>query len=436
MADGAKPEPSRADPALDAFLDRPRRGPLARYGRRLAIGVVLFVAALALGRCLKGPPRPEFLTEPVRRGDVAVTVVATGNIAPTNQVDVGSEISGIVRVVKADVNDRVEKGVVLAVIDTARLEDQAARSRAALAASRAAVEQARATLVEQQAQLARFREVSRASDGRVPSKAEMAAQEAATARARATLASAEANVEAARAELSADETQVSRAVIRSPVAGVVLKRSVEPGQTVQAAFNTPSLFIIAEDLRAMKLEVAVDEADVARVREGMPATFSVDAWPGRAFPATVTRVSLGAKSLSANAEAANASTVVSYVATLALRNEDGALRPGMTATATVRSETARNVLVVPSAALRFSPPAPPGPRPGLSIRPPDAGPAAKRERGIGIGSRQTVYVVERDRLRQVSVAVGVSDGQNVAVEGDGLAENQRVATGLKARPRG
>jgi HlyD family secretion protein len=436
----AEPASEQAD--LDDLLqDRPR----ARRWRLWA-GLALFglAGALLLARCAAPPPPTAYLTEDLRRGAIEVSVSATGNLAPTNQIDVGSELSGTIEKVLVDANARVVKGQVLATLDTARLDDQVTRSRATLTSNEAGVAHARATLAEEEAQLARFQEVHRLSNGRAPSAVELGAQAAKVERARANLRAANANVAAAAAQVSSDRTQRAKAVIRAPVSGVVLRRSIDPGQTVQAAFNTPSLFIIAEDLTRMKLDVGIDEADVARVREGRAAEFTVDAYPGRAFAATVSRVALGARSTAggSSATAAASSSVVSYLATLQVTNTDLLLRPGMTATATIEAGGVDDALLAPNAALRFTPAAPATPkRTAFSIRPPDARqPTVKQERGIGEGSRQTLYVLEDDdTLRAVEVVTGPSDGRFTAVtptEADSLAPGARIVTGQRARRAG
>lgn len=434
MADGK-------DIKLDEFLGVQPEPVWRRYGRWILLALALLLIMFVVSRCSSGDAQAQYVTEDVRRGDIAVNVTATGNLAPTNQVDVGSEISGIVERVLVDVNDRVSKGQPLAIIDTARLGDAVTRSRASLAANDAAVVRERATLIEAEAHLGRLDEVRRLSGGQVPSETELASQRAAVARARASLRAAEANVVAARAQLSSDATQVARAVIRSPVAGVVLKRSVEPGQTVQASFNTPSLFIIAEDLRRMQLEVSVDEADVGQVKAGQQARFTVDAYPGRTFPAVIERVNLGSENLSGNSATASssASSVVSYLASLTLANNDLILRPGMTATATIATSGETNVLIVPNAALRFTPPenALPAEKKGFQFRPPSSGQGTKvtREAEIGTGSERLIYVLTTDEVLQaVAVTTGQTDGRNTAVRGAALKPGMKVVTGVKAAP--
>ncbi len=426
---------------LDEFLAKPAVPAWKRYGRWIAVGLAVLLVILIVSRCTRGEEGPEYLTAEVRRGDIAVNVTATGNLAPTNQVDVGSEISGIVDRVLVDVNDSVNAGQSIAIIDTSRLDDAVTRSRATLSANEATVGRERATLAEAQAQLDRLLEVQRLSGGQVPSRSELASQRAAVARAQAALRAAEANVVAARAQLSSDSTQVSKAVIRSPVSGVVLKRLIDPGQTVQASFNTPSLFIIAEDLRAMKLEVSVDEADVGQVKAGQTASFTVDAWPGRSFPALIERVDLGSRNLTGSSSTATtsataSSNVVSYLATLSLANAELILRPGMTATATIATAGERSVLIVPNAALRFTPPenAKPADKGGFKIGPPE-GRQTKvvQERQIGVGSQQLLYILQPDgTLRQITVTTGQSDGRFTAVTGREVRAGMKVVTGAKA----
>ncbi|MGL6290836.1 MAG: efflux RND transporter periplasmic adaptor subunit [Silanimonas sp.] len=425
--------------SLDAFLGSTPPSRWRRFRRPALIAGAVLAIALLLARCAAPPARVEYQTESIVRGDVAVTVTATGNLAPTNQVDVGSEVSGIVTRVDVDVNDEVVEGQPLAAIDTARFDDAVQRSQGSLAANIATVQRERAGLQEAEAQLRRLLEVHRASDGQVPSLAELDAQRAAVARAQASVRAAEANVIAARAQLSSDSTQVERALIRSPVSGVVLKRSIDPGQTVQASFNTPSLFILAEDLKTMRLEVSVDEADVGQVKAGQAATFTVDAWPGREFPATIERIDLGAQNLATGAASATtgSANVVAYTAVLSLDNSELILRPGMTATATVQTAGERDVLVVPNAALRFTPP-PEATEPEqrrFQFRPPRSeGTRVERERGIGVGSVQRLYVLDADGgLRAIDVTTGQSDGRVTAVRGEGLVEGLAVVTGVKAK---
>lgn len=431
------------DPNLTEFLGEKPVPVWRRYLKWIIGGAVLIVLALLLARCVGSSSAVEYATQPVERGNLTVTVSATGKLAPTNQVQVGSELSGLVENVFVDVNARVVKGQPLATLDTSRLDDAITQSAAALSASQAAVAQQQATLAQDRAQLSRLQEVSRLSGGRVPAKTEMDQAMAAVARDVANVRAAQANVVSAQAALRSNQTQRYKAVIRSPVNGVVLARQIDAGQTVAASFNTPTLFVIAEDLSAMELQVAIDEADVGQVKEGQTATFTVDAFPGKTFPATITRVDLGSN-LSAQSTTTTSSTttaqVVSYAATLSVANPDQQLRPGMTATAEITTQAKPNVLLVPNAALRFSPATPEaasasqgGIASSLVPTRPRRGGNREKSAGGARSGQQTVYVLGDDGKPQaVKVTVGDTNGTVTEVTGGDLKPGMKVITGQLA----
>ena len=423
---------------LNAFLGTKRRPWWRRNLRWIVIALVVVVLGLLVSRCFTPKPPPSYITVPAEKGALAVTVSATGRLAPTRQVTVGSEISGLVLKVLVDVNDHVTEGQPIAIIDPSRLDDAITQSRAALAANQAAVAQARATVDESTAQLRRMEEVSRLSGGKVPAKTELDTARAAVARAVANLRSAEANVVSAQASLSSNQTQRTRSVIHSPVDGVVLARQVDAGQTVAASFSTPTMFVIAQDLTHMKLEVAIDEADVGSVKVGLPASFTVDAFPGRTFPAQITRVDLGsnltastASSSSTTSSTTTANQVVSYAAVLSVANPDLMLRPGMTATATIGVEKLENTLLIPNGALRFTPEDSGAKSGGGGIQ---FGPRRQdQQKAIGRGSKQTIYVVGKDgKPDKVEVVTGPSDGSRTAVTSAKLTPGMKVIVGVQA----
>ena len=435
------------DKDLDEFLGARPEKPWRKWVVRGAVGLALLILILLLARCFSGEDKPNFATREVRRGDLTVTVSATGNLKPINQVDVGSEQSGKITRVYVDVNDRVTKGQRLAELDTRRLEDSVTQSRAQVAASQASVTQAQAQVALAKATLDRQLNVFRLSGGRVPAKTELDAARADYQSALGNLRAQQAQVSVSRAQLATAQTNLSIAQIVSPVTGVVLSRDIEPGQTVAASFNAPVLFTIAEDLTKMEVEVAVDEADVGQVKEGQAATFAVDAFPGKSFPARVTRVNVGSNASSSSSSssssgsstaASTTGTVVAYTAVLAVDNKDETLRPGMTATADIVTQQLSNVLLVPNAALRFKPSTGAGQGGGITsqIVP---GPrrfrrgGANRQVSFGIGSSQTVYVVGEDgNPKAVQVTVGASDGARTAITGGGLKPGMRVITGQLA----
>ena len=424
--------------SLEAFLGAPAARPWYRRPATIAAALGLVALLLLLSRCFAGEAEGGYATQAASRGDLTVTVSATGNLQPTNQVEVGSEQSGLVTQVFVDNNDRVTAGQPLARLDTSRLQDTIVQAQAGLAAAQAQVATAQASAAQARANLARQEEVYRVSGGRVPSETELDAARAEHRRALAGVTSAQAQVSQARAQLSSAQTNLSKATIYSPVTGVVLSRQIDPGQTVAASFQAPVLFTIAEDLAAMELEVRVDEADVGQVREGQRATFTVDAWPGRTFEARVTRVDVGANASGSTASASASSTttgaVVAYTAALSVQNPELLLRPGMTATAEIVTTERRDVLLVPNAALRFSPERDAAARGGVtSVLVPTRGlrrgNRAEREVGIGRGSRQTAHVLGADGTPQpVQVVVGETDGSVTEIVGGDLRPGMHVVT--------
>ncbi|HEX9207647.1 MAG TPA: efflux RND transporter periplasmic adaptor subunit [Steroidobacteraceae bacterium] len=410
---------------LRALLEAKSQGYVARHKWRL----VLLVAAVAVVAVLLLRPgsdasAPRYRTEPVVMGPLVVKVSATGNLQPTNQVEVGSELSGIVDQVLVDENDRVQKGQVLAQLDLSKLQDAVARSRAGLAAAEAQVLQAQATVVEKQAELRRFQEIWQKTNGTLPSRSEMDAADANVKRAVADEASARANAAQARASVRSDETNLHKASIRSPINGIVLARKVEPGQTVAASFQAPVLFTLAEDLSKMELQVDVDEADVGQVKVGQHATFTVDAWPGRKYSAVITRVGYGSQEKDG---------VVSYLTVLAVANDDLSLRPGMTGTAEITTLTRESALLVPNAALRFSPAAATAPekKPSRGVvgalmpRPPATPKKVKAAPGDG---PPRVWVLRNGTPAAIEVRTGATNGKVTEILGGDLKAGMEVIT--------
>jgi HlyD family secretion protein len=429
MSNMSNPSPL-PDPAVTAILETNRTGAGFRLHRRwIAVAAVILLAVVGSWFLRSGnhAQAPRYETETVSRGDLVVTVSATGTLQPTNQVDVGSELSGLIEAVFVDDNDRVTKGQVLARLDVSKLTDQSTKSKAALASAEAKVLQTTATTKEARANLERLRAVSRMSGGKVPSKAEMATAEATLARATADVAAARAAVSEARASLSSDETNLSKASIRSPIEGVVLARKIEPGQTVAASLQAPVLFTLAEDLSQMELQVAVDEADVGQVEEGQSATFSVDAYPTRRYPARISRVGFGSQTTDG---------VVSYKTILTVNNDDVSLRPGMTATAEITTATREHVLLAPNGALRFTPTADDetSPRSGGGIvgrllpRPPVAAQAKKPAASVAKSNVQRVWILRDGEPVAVDVTVGVTDGRFTEIVGGGVEPGMQVIT--------
>lgn len=418
-------------------------------GRRWWQSVTLWLGLLALAAAGAGwwywqasksaKAVPRYVTQEVQRGQVRLTVAANGTLQPTRSVNIGSELSGTVRRVLVDVNDRVKKGQVLVELDTTKLDSQVLRSRASVASAQARLAQAAATTKEARAALARLDEVARLSAGKVPSAAELDTGRAAYDRAQADEAAARASVQDAKAALATDETNVTKASIRSPIDGVVLSRAVEPGNAVAASLQAVTLLTLAEDLTRLRLEVNVDEADVGAVQPGQQASFTVSAYPSRPYPARTTRVAFGST---------KTDNVVTYITYLEVDNADLSLRPGMTAAATITSTQRDDVLTVPNTALRFTPVAASGeagaqgPGPAASA---DKGgaimsqlmprmprqPSQRRAGGDaakGTGGTRQIWVLEAGSPKAVRVQTGISDGRVTEVHSDALQPGMQVIT--------
>lgn len=403
---------------------RPRR----RTGTWLVAAALLAAAVAAAAWWWNrevAAARPRYDSVEAIRGSLTVTVTATGTVQPLNQVAVGSELSGTVTKVNVDVNDRVRPGQVLVELDTTRLASQVAGDEAAVSAAQAALRQAEAARAEATATLQRFEAVHRASAGQVPAAAELDGARTALDRALAAEASAQAGIAQASAQLRANQTNLRKTQIRSPIDGIVLARSVDPGNAVAASLQAVTLFTLADDLSRMRLRVNVDEADVGQVREGQTAAFTVAAWPNRRYPATVTRVGYGPTTKD---------NVVTYLADLSVDNRDLSLRPGMTATAVITTLERGDALLVPNAALRWNPDAAAAEAAGsgglvsrLVPRPPTTGP--RRVAGTDISRVRQVWVLENGEPVAVPVTPGASDGRRTEVTSERLQPGMAVIVG-------
>ncbi len=416
------------------------------------LGIVAFLLAIVVGgliwRSRANADKGEtFITEPAEMGDLSETVSATGTLNPLDAVEVGAEISGRVIKVNADINDRVTKGQVLVEIDpeayVARVDEAAAQLRSA----QASVTNAKTTTTEAELKAQRLRELH--SKGLV-SDQELEAAEAAFARAKSGVKSAGAQVTVAQAGVKSAKTTYNKAVITSPIDGIVLARSVEPGQTVTAGFQTPVLLTLARDITQMELKVDVDEADVGKVHEGLGATFVVDAYAKKKFPSKVVRLNNLPKA---------GTTVITYEALLTVDNSERLLRPGMTATATIVTSEKKNVLTVPNAALRFTPPAEGAtsapkkgggavPIPGLGggrrfggggggKKPRPASSGGPPPTGSGDPERSTdkVFILENGQPRRVRVTVGATDGRRTEVTSKVLTAGMEVIIDVGEAPK-
>jgi HlyD family secretion protein len=361
----------------------------ARFGRRIVIaGAALAVAlAIVLPLLFRGPSQA-YVTQPLVQGPLAVTVSATGTLAPRDQVDVGAEVSGRIDAIAVDFNDHVKQGEILARINTDQTEAQLAQARATL-------DQARATLTQDQDTIDRYRVLAKKD----------AVSPQALAIAEGDLGRARAGVALRRAQVKSDETMIAKATIYSPINGIVLDRKVSVGQTVVAAMQTPVLFTLASDLSQMELDVDIDEADVGQLRTGAQANFTVDAYPSRQFAAKLVSIHNSPKTIGG---------VVTYRGVLLVANPNGLLKPGMTATAEIEAARVKSGLLVPNSALRFVPPE------DVKAKAP-ALPTSQAGTAWG-----RLWVVSGRTLAPHDVKLGASDGKRTVILGGDLKEGDAV----------
>lgn len=382
---------------------------------KYAVGLGLVaVAVLAWQNFANEEKDVQYLTQAAVIGDVRVTVTATGTVEPTNLVEISSELSGILRSVNVDFNDIVASGEVLAALDTTKLEASLAVSKASLDSAIARVAMAQATLDEVRVQ---YDTALRLEERGVTSHQTIVSQNAAHIRAQAELQSALANRSLAEANLDLTQAELDKACICSPIDGIILDRAVDEGQIVAAALSAPVLFTVAEDLTKMELQVDIDEADIGRTAVGNLATFTVDAYDERLFPAEISEIRFAPKTVDG---------VVTYKAVLTIDNSDLLLRPGMTATADIVVAEIFEVLTVPNAALRYTPPIASTEdeeeRSGLlgMLIPDDFG-------GQNRGDDRTLWVMREGLPVEVAVRAGATDGvMTEMLEGDLGAGDQVI----------
>lgn len=409
-------------PAIEAALAIDSKGPGSR--RRLGLyTIAALVAAAALYggyRTFAAPaPGPSFVAVPVERSNLTVEVSATGTLQPLVQVDISSELSGVVRSVAVNENQHIAKGDVLASLDTTRIAAQVERGEASVKAAEAKLTDARTT--QQETELAYTRTQQLTSRGMATTQA-LDTATFARDRAVSAVSSAEANLAIAEAELKLQQADLSKSTIYAPIDGVVLTRSVDPGQTVASSLQAPVLFVIAADLAKMELKAAIDEADIGTVKPGQKASFTVDAFPGRIFDAEIRDIAYASVTTDG---------VVTYDARLDVDNAELLLRPGMTATVAVITKEAKDVVTVPSAAFRFRPPVAER-RSGWSLQslfmPRMPRGAGQRPRDNAPDGMRTLYVLEDARPKAVRVKTGSTDGELTEIV-SGLDAGSQVITG-------
>jgi HlyD family secretion protein len=380
------------------------------------IAILVVAAGIVLGLLLftGGSNKATYKTEAITKGDIEAIVVTTGTLDPVTLVEVSSQVSGKIANIYADFNSPVQKGQALAELDKASFEDEVKQNEANYSLALATLEKAKVTLDEAKKKYGRTLDLFQKN---MVSSEDKEADEEQYLSAKDDVQDAQAGVQEAKAELDSSRVNLSNTIIRSPMDGVVVSREVSVGQTVAASMQAPVLFKIANDLSKLRVDCDVDEADVGDVREGEKVRFDVESFPEKIFTGRVIQVRYGAT---------EDQGVVTYTAVVEVDNSESKLMPGMTATVSIITAEAKNVLKVPNAALRF--------RPAVS-----SGPSNKSADNSGqkqaAGKKVTFVWVQgaKGKLTQVLIQIGITDNVYTEVVGGDIKEGDIIVTGIQSK---
>lgn len=411
-----------------------------KYTLFILLAVALLIAGVAINLLFfkkEDEKVVKFETVPIKRGNLTAAVTATGKLEPVTQVDIGIEVSGTVAEIKVDFNDHVTAGQVLATLDTRLFDARVKQSQGVLDQAKAKLVDAQATIAEKKQALAFMVQARQLSGGSVPAKQDIVTAEANLKRAYAQKKLIEASINQAEGQLKLDQTNLIKSSIKTPITGIVLNRQIEKGQTVAASLQTPVMFTVAENLTEMELHVDVDEADVGKIKLGQPATFAVDAYPDKNFPAKISEIRYAPQTVGG---------VVTYETVLLVNNSDLFLRPGMTATADMTVNEAKNALLVPSAALRFFPAQADEKKkkeptflekllPRSSRGSSDKPKKVREKKNPKKKEQAQVWVLENNQPRAIPVKVGLDDGEMNEVTASQLKEGMSVIVDSVSLPK-
>lgn len=382
--------------------------------------VAIVTIAYIVRRASAPPPMPRYATQKIERRDLAEEVQSTGRIKPLTEVQVGAQVSGRVVQVYADFNSRVKKGDLLAEIDPQLFGEAVNQAQAQHEAAKASVQRAEASLESADTNLKRVQTLRKEN---LATQAEADQASGTYDVSKAELAAAKAQLDQLRAQVSSAQTTLKYTRIFSPIDGIVIQRAVEPGQTVAASFSAPVLFVIAQDLSKMQVMADIDEADVGKLKEAMDADIVVDAFPGDVFHGKVVQIRYSPNEVQG---------VVTYSAVIDVENRESKLRPGMTATVTVRTREAKGATAVPNAALRFRP-MPPESEPSERPEPPALESVPLH---AGQGRIYTIAGGEpgQEQVAQRTVDIGITDGVWTELK-NGLKVGDEVVTEQRDRKK-
>ena len=406
---------------------RPKRNKKTIIITALVVALILFTVLYNIFK--DNGPAFSYTTVKIENGSVASLVSATGKISATNEVLIGSQVSGTISAVFVEENDNVKKGDVLAIINPDTINQTIARYEAQLNSAKATLNASKVQYSNKLTNYNRLSEVYKVTGGKSPSKTELDNAKMELSTAQADVQVKEATIKEVETNLNSAKIDLKNSIITSPIDGVVLTRSIDAGQTVAASFSTPELFVIAENLEKMKLIVNVSEADVGKVKENQKVNFTVDTYPDDTFSSEIYRVNKGAT--------ATDDSIVSYETTIYIDNKDLKLRSGMSATADIETESAKNVPLIPVSALFFKPlslnQSDVEKRPAMLRGPPSHRNKAPKEVQTDSTSKNAViYVLVNGMPEERHIVIGVTDGKNIQVI-SGLSESDEIITSMKRR---
>ena len=405
--------------------------PNQKNGKKKFVIIIALVAIVAVAavfialRFSKGEVR--YITQKPIIGDISQDVSATGTLEPTDTVEVGSQISGTIYEVLVDVNDEVKKGQILAKIDPEKLEQSVDNFEAQLQSARAELTSAEVALENKKWTYENYQNLFDSTGGKSPSQLQLKTAELEYKSALANIDIKKAAIRQLETSLKSAKIDVKNSIITSPTNGIILARSIDPGQTVAASFSTPTLFTIAQDLTKMKLISSVLEADVGRVKIDNEVEFSVDAYPNEKFIAKVAKVNFADSSATGNSSSTTStSNIISYEVTTYVDNSKLLLRPGMSATATIKTAAVKNALIVPYQALLFTPTTTESKKSNNSAMPMMGAPKRDRRSYSGVGNKGSVWILENGAPKQVEIDIGITNGKSAQVLSDNLSVDSQV----------
>ena len=396
----------------------------------IAIAVIVIIVIFIFVWLRLNKKEEVYITQTPVLQDISQDVSATGTLSPTDTVEVGSQISGILLEVLVDVNDEVKKGQTIAIIDPEKLNQSVDNFVAQLQSAKAELYSAEVQLENKQWNYENYLNLYEKTNGKSPSQMQLKTSELEYKNAKADIEIRKAAIAQIETSLKSARIDVKNSIITSPTNGIVLSRNIEPGQTVAASFSAPTLFVIAKDLKEMKLVSNVLEADIGKVKVGQDIIFSVDSYPNEEFNAKIAKVNYAdssstSSSSSSSGTSSSSTNIVSYEVTTYVKNDKLLLRPGMSATATIKTEVQKNALVVPYQALLFQPN-------NNSVKKNSGGfimggPPKKERRSYSqLGSIEKIWILENGIPKEIEVEIGISNGKNVQIISNNIDTNTQV----------